>query len=410
MVWLQLLRIGDPLIYDWVEEYMINVAAVVSGAMVLPGASEAMAKRLLEHLQKGGHDISRWMIELTSIVPGIKHNHFREQGEKEWSLWSDLSDYALRPFRLQKRLGSPDHYRLYFAFVQPAGNLSDKEILEFVRLAQCEPERAIAEFVRLSTIKRPQGSVLSEVLMDRLASWEGKKLPANAIPAILAAMADGLDDAARVSEGNGFGVPSAWRTADRVLPTLVKALAPNQRPEALAHMFGSGKALGWLAEIMRDEIFGHGLYGGRSKPEDERLLSSGEFETMLSTMRGRFADTDCSVVLHSPHLGGLLFGWIQGGGAEDAKKWVNDRVATEHGLLDFLSRVRGWASSSGIGVYYPLRRKELKHFFNDVDAAYQRVLAIRDDPHAQPALKKLAKEIAVAFQQGDEERWSATGD
>src|SRR5262245_22356885 len=51
MVWLQLIRIGNPTFYAWVEEYLTEVAAVATGAIVTPEAAEAMASRLEEILK-----------------------------------------------------------------------------------------------------------------------------------------------------------------------------------------------------------------------------------------------------------------------------------------------------------------------------------------------------------------------
>lgn len=46
MVWLQLVRIGNPKFYSWVEEYLTEVAAIANGARVTDGAASAMKLRL----------------------------------------------------------------------------------------------------------------------------------------------------------------------------------------------------------------------------------------------------------------------------------------------------------------------------------------------------------------------------
>jgi hypothetical protein len=57
MVWLQLVRIGQPELYSWTEEYVTDVAALANGAAISNAAVRAMGDRLSELFGDAGGDI-----------------------------------------------------------------------------------------------------------------------------------------------------------------------------------------------------------------------------------------------------------------------------------------------------------------------------------------------------------------
>jgi hypothetical protein len=118
-------------------------------------------------------------------------------------------------------------------------------------------------------------------------------------------------------------------------------------------------------------------------------------------MLRRFAETPPEELMRAPNLLSLLYCWKQGSGNDDAKHWAEALTQTDTGLLSLLSRLRGWSSSSSHGVQYPLRRRDLEHFF-DYDAVLQRVRQKSEDMDADPEVRALAAELLIAIQQGEE--------
>ena len=104
-------------------------------------------------------------------------------------------------------------------------------------------------------------------------------------------------------------------------------------------------------------------------------------------------------IMRVPDLMSLLYAWRQGSGTEEARQWVGAQTATDAGLLDFLSHVRGWAASSNVGVYHPLKRRDLENFL-DYENAVQRVEAISLGAEASAADRQLALELMTAIEQG----------
>jgi hypothetical protein len=300
------------------------------------------------------------------------------------------------PFVEGKRLASPQHYRYYFAFSQPVGSLRDGQVQAFIDTAECSVSDAIGMFAELAQQGRPQGGRMAEVLVDRLGA-SSDRIPSAAIPGIFASFANSMDDIAKRSAPESFGEYAAWRTARRVVGALLKSITekPDIRRTSLRSLF-EGRALGWLSDLLRGEIFAH----ERASPPEQRLLSNEEFDWILSVMLGRYREaTD---LVDTPYLLNLLYVWLQGSGKKDTtlKAWIERQTASDAGFLQLLSTLRGWSVSSHLGAYRPLRAQTTKYFL-DHAGARQRVERISESTTASEAELRLASELLVAFRQGE---------
>jgi predicted KAP-like P-loop ATPase len=397
MVWLQLIRIGKPELYEWIEEYLIGVAAVANGATLQREQTQEIESKLLELLAPFGDGLNLAVMNFERVMPGIGIGPRLGAREDESRIFQNIGRAVLDPLIAERRLGSPQHYRLYFAFAEPIGALKDDDARGFVLLAEAAPDQARARFAELANTARPQGGVMAEVLIDRLTTWADRIQPA-IIPAIFAAFAFALDDVARRTRRGDFGEYRGWGLGKRAVVRLLKKQGID-RAACLQALFSEGRSLGWLTSMLRDEIFAHGLYGDRAVPEEERLLTPEEFRAALGTMLERYRSTDPQVLLSAPNLLSLLYGWQQGGGQDDVREWVAARISTDAGLLGILPRLRGHANASDIGEYFPLRKADLDHFLDSEDAL-RRVQAISSDPKAPKADRQTASGILVAFEQG----------
>ena len=396
MVWLQLVRIGHPKLYLWVEEYLTEAAAVANGATVSEAMSVASATRLSALLDPEGVNIDRAIFELSDMLPGLVGEIPSRRGEpSRRRLFNNLRGDALNQLVASRRLGSPQHYRYYFAFSQPAGALRDEEVQGFIAAALAERNGAVQSFARFVIQVRPQGGTMADVLIDRLIA-EVERIPEGAIPNVLASLADSLDAQAIASRDSDFRDSQAWTSAERLVSILLRRVSGDARAESLRALF-SGRALGWLTKLLRSEIFAHGFFGDRAEPEDQRLLAVTEFPDVLASMLQRYRATPPEDLLRVPNFLSVLYAWQQGGQDEEVRSWVEQQTATDAGLLAFLSRIRGWAM--GNEVYYPLNRRDIGHFL-DYEAVVRRVNSIATAPDTSDEQRRLASELMVAVQQG----------
>ena len=99
-------------------------------------------------------------------------------------VFNNLGRAAFHQFVVERRLGSPEHYRYYFAFAQPAGALSDDQVVAFIELAQRDIAAAVQMFSNLAKQNRPQGGVMAEVLIERIISAVDR-ISSIAVPGII---------------------------------------------------------------------------------------------------------------------------------------------------------------------------------------------------------------------------------
>jgi hypothetical protein len=400
MVWLQLVRIGNPALYSWVEEYLVEAAAVVNGASISNSARHSMVRRLVNIIEELGEKVDvHTIFQLAYILPGVDSSEGKDTGPI--ALFKNLRGSDKDELVASRRLGSPEHYRLYFTFSQPAGTLRDEQVQAFIdtaAAAELNPTNAIQMFVNFSKEVRPQGGTMAEVLIDRVTAWSNR-IPEGAIPGILACFAQTMDSI-EFSAAGDFLERSAWRGAARAVKVLLGRTSGEVRARSLRALFTEGQALGWLTHLLRTEIFSHGHYGDRPEPEDRRLVSAAEFGEVLSVMLKRYREASPAQVMGVPDLLSLLYAWLQGGGPDEPTQWVSNQIETNSGLLALLSRVRSWAATSG-AVYHPLKRRDLEKFF-DFDEAVKRLEIISKSSNISEVDRQLASELLVAVEQGND--------
>jgi hypothetical protein len=399
MVWLQLVKIGNPDLYSWVENYLSESTAVINGAHVSDEDAAAIGGRLDEILAAEGGDVGLKLIELTRILPGIDYGQMiRDRDNNRTVLKGNLlSDHFISPLVREKRLGSPQHYRYYFSFSEPAGALRDESVREFIAEAEANPENALATFRALSEAQRPQGGSMADVLLDRLLAVPDR-VPPSAVLGIIDCLTETLDDIARSSPSNDFGTVRTWNLGAQAVRVFLRNLPPEMRTEALDALFTDGASLGWLTDIMRTEIFDHGVFGDRRTPEDQWLLTGDEFNAALDAMLGRYRTSDPDELMRTPNFLSLLYGWQQGSETDEAKEWVVAQSNSDAALLKLLPRMRSIAFRNA--VVYPLNKDDMERFF-DYPALLERVQSIIDSPDTSEQHRSTANTVMAALRLGD---------
>jgi predicted KAP-like P-loop ATPase len=399
MVWLQLVRIGNPDLYEWVESYLTEVTAMINRAHVTDAEAKHMSDRLDEILKEEGGDAERKVIELARILPGIDGGaQFGNQRDRRKVLnGSQLTDHLVAPLIANKRLGSPQHYRYYFSFSEPAGALRDEMVSLFIVASADEPDKALATFKVLASQPRPQGGLMADVLIDRLTAIVDR-IPPAAVLGIVGCFTETLDDIAGSSPDRDFGADRTWNLAERLTSLCLKKAPSDVRAQTLEALFTEGRSIGWLTNIIRDEIFAHGTFGDRKAPEDEWLLTSEEFDAALNAMLLRYRSAEPGQLMRTPNFLSLLYGWQQGSGTDEVQNWVDAQTATDAGLLALLPRMRSMAYRDA--VVYPLNKTDIERFF-DYERLTERVQSLIDDPKTPEEDRMKASEVMAALRLGE---------
>lgn len=405
LCWLQIIRVRNEGLYKWIENYLGIYAALQDGASLRGAAKKRMTNELYEHLgisikeneeRENDEDIEyfRAFLELRDYLPGIEARSSRDDGGK---IFNNVPSSKLAEFEAGHRLGSPQHYRLYFAFSQPAGALNDDEFDAILtKAANGQPIQADLE--GLIQRIRPQGGTMYEIFLDRLRRHGFRDMPAAAIIDIIYAIADTIDDGhAAEPEPQFFGVQTVYRDGREILKTALEKLGSTRREDFLKQLFQDRKALGWLlGEVIGDEIFNHGRVDNSNRSQ-RTFLTKSELDEAINSIFKRLSGADRIQIIAVPNSLSFFYRWKQAGGAEDQKKWMDDLSQTDEGFLTLLEKCRSWSASDR--VYHPLNKREVEYFMN-VDETLNRLERIQSDKK-KPLLKQRADELFNAIRIGD---------
>jgi predicted KAP-like P-loop ATPase len=394
LVWLQLVKIQSDEIYLWIENYLTECAAISEGASIDENSKTRYAESLKQYFPDSGVSSARSLWTLRDFIPGIKTGDNIDNKDRLFNL---ANDAEIATFERDRRLGSPQHSRYFFAFSMPAGALEDSRFHEFISAAEASKNLDVL-CKTLVNEKRPQGGTKLDLLIDRLKRMDVARLPGNSIPSIIMALANWMDEAANQSGAGKWGVIWPWHSADELLKSLFAKLPKEDRREMVTRAFGSGMAIGWLmSSVTRDEIFAHGRYGGRQKPKEEWLLSEEELDIAIGLLLERFRQADRKKIIKTPEVLSLMFGWLQAGDKDGVLEWVREQQSTDSGFLELLSACRGWMQSDK--TYHPLNRRDLNQFL-DFDQALKRLRLIADNNDKLKAERALARELLEAAKIG----------
>lgn len=395
LVWLQLIRVSNPSLYRWIENYLREMAAVQEGAGITEAGKRRMHDELIAALAKDELGFGEVTWSYSEILPGFKRGLVLHDDDKI-PIAQPVSEIETRAFITGKRIASPQHYRLYFSLEFPAGTLTDAEFAAFLAAAADTEDKAIAAFGALVDAERPQGGSKADLAIDRLRALDRETLPRALCRHLLVAFATHLDRAALAAGRGEWGDIGIWRAVIRLLPNLLARIPGPRRKELIRRISTEGAAIGWLTRLFRDEIFSHGRYGARQRPVEERILKPAEFDIFAEAMLARYQGEPVATIRGAPVLLHILFAWRQAGDAEALADWIKRATETDEDLLATLEGMRSWQASNG-RVHFPLTSDNVTPFL-DLAATKARVTRMERDPGVDETLRKHAKLLLAAFE------------
>lgn len=210
-VWLHLLKHKSHGLYAWTREYLQNVGAYRDGGRAGDTVPCDLAKRLVELMEKHGWATRAYISGIDSFLPGVGSFVFDDVSKQKVF---DFSADELGQFEAKRRLGSPSHWRQYFAFEAPSYAIKDGDVTAFLK--ECSAGARKAKAFRCCKHER-RGHFL-DLLLDRLLDLPAGSLTKIEADGMLSAFALSMDDLGRETKGiEQFGRNEIWRKAARLL-------------------------------------------------------------------------------------------------------------------------------------------------------------------------------------------------
>lgn len=385
LVWLQLIKVGNPALYRWIEDYCATAAMISLGTVRVDEAErEAKAAALFECVKEGNFADPTYRFYFAEALPGADSD-FSEEGNG-FEFFQQVSveerDEAIRG----RRLASPDHYRLYFALTGPEHALSQANLDDFWAAASVSSEEVGKVILQLHLDTVPGGIGKADLLLERLNRVEPELLTPERSRHILIAFSMIMDEAHKKREFEKDWAKSLWDHAEAMVPNCLSSFDMEARRAVLREMFKDGEAIGWLTAFMRRETFAHGRYGDRTKPDIEWLVTDAELDLIFELMLERFKAMSAEDVLSTIRPLDLLFAWRQAGDEDGPRALVEEHSKSSVGLVAALERMTSIRSSSDRGTHSVLTRANIGSFV-DFDIVRARIaeLAAGDGPLAQRA-------------------------
>lgn len=365
-VWLQLIKLKFVPLYSWVRDYVVAIGSFRDAGR--PGDEEHndKAKTLVNILTDVGWrtDIDR--PGLSYFLPGVGDYVSRESPKV-----FVLADGELARFEDKRRLGSPSHWSLYFAFGAPSYALTDDIIIAF-RKSLIDDQNKAAEIARsLITRPHPHAGYPFAVLLERI--YDRRESLSDEEQVGLATLFANIMDEVPEPPSIFFALMGPWTRAIRLLG---RSVSPH-----FAKLAANAPSINWMADVIRDQGFALGLTDPGHPKQERQWLSREQFDVALAAILVRFREMKLQRILKKPKPLEILFCWKQLGDATDLDHEIATSISSDHIFLELLDTLRTWVGSSEHGLYRPLRNDVLKHFL-EPGPAKSRLETLANDANA----------------------------
>jgi hypothetical protein len=393
LVWVQLIKDGNPALYRWIEEYCGTAAALSLGTARVEDAEKVRElARLLATVNDGHFDEFTYRHNFAEQLPGVEPDH--SQGGNKFKIFEPVRDGHRDESIRKRRLASPDHYRLYFALAGPSYALTQDNFTSMWAAVAAGTNEAGMALLHLHDEHAAVSLTKADLLLERIKSGAYEVLAPRQCENLLIALSQVMDEAYRRHPFDQLSVSSSWDRAERLIPLLLSRIEPARRAAVVTTTFSKGAAIGWLTSLFRHETGAHGRYGDRSRPETEWLFTNDELDGITELMLIRYRAMSASDVFGSPDPISLLFAWRQGGDEQGPRRLVETNIVSDEGLIETLEHLTSTRISSR-GKFDVLTKNNLAPFV-DYENASQRIHALKDHND----LGARAGRLAIALNDG----------
>ncbi len=397
LVWLQLIKDGNPRLYRWIEDYCAVAAELALGTARVEDQERSVRLKELQTITDADHFRSiHYRHAFAEQLPGVEESY--DDDGPPFQLFSEVSTAERDSAIAARRLASPDHYRLYFALADPSHALKKGDFDAFWTVAAegSAPVGVIMLQFHKTETSRTLGKL--DILLERIRGGNPDRISSEQAGNILIAFSNILDEAWRIRSFDRLWVTSLWDRATKLMPILLQRLDAIERNGVLTRMFEQGAALGWLTTLYRRETFAHGLFGSSKKLESEWLLNAEELNATSMQMRTRYRTMSLDVILGEIDPRDILYAWAQGGGEAELHSLVTAYVKDDAAFLCLLDVLEGTIGTSE-GRFQVMKRATVEPVI-DFDEARARVVALAESAN-DPAIREKAQRLRTSFEWGD---------
>ncbi len=390
---LHLIKVVNPQLYRWLEDYL-SIRSVILNENVSVGDHDKirLGKQLKEICQSEEIRTMRSISDLGTFIPALADSEVAKETVFTRSSLEDVQE-----MEIQRRLGSPFHYRYYFALNPPNTVMSNEKLALLLGLAEREHRKLTEELARLASERRISGRTWFEHVLDRLGDTRIESVDAQIVCGLAVAVSDAMDTVLRSNRQPGPFSLSVERKALLVVKNCLRKLKMTNREMyqvATDHLVVNCTSLNWIVgTFFRTQINDHGLVGKQEYPPETLILSQEELDTSLKKLRERVGREEVrSSIGEMPDIASYLFGWRDLTDLDTVKAWVKKFSDSDENFLKLLRHLQTRVFSDG--VYYILRKHSVAQFL-DWNLTLKRLKRLRGSEY-----KNEVEELELAVEEG----------
>ncbi|WP_176590717.1 P-loop NTPase fold protein [Sphingobium sp. EM0848] len=375
LVWLQLIKDGNPDLYRWVETYVASVAATSFGtARVTERSVKTRLTNLLEIVEdRQLHDML-YRHFFSELLPGIETS--MDDQDEPVKIHQAVTPQAVQAAIAGRRLASPDHYRLYFSLVGPSYAVTQEGFDQFWNSVDKTPAAAAATLLEFQGQKALGTLRKLDILLERLRGTDLALWSSTRATNLLLALGEMMDDAFRRGPREPNIIITTWDRAEKLVALLYPRLDATDREQVTEQLFSKATAIGWATNLLRRETFAHGRVGEQRRPNSDWVLSEEELDHANRLMIARFSTLTIDEVIAAPRPLWIFFAWNQAGDPDGPRKLLAEATRTDAGLVGIMNRLTTRIDTSD-SWYTVIRRENIAPFldYDEILARLQRIAA-----------------------------------
>lgn len=307
-------------------------------------------------------------------------------------------------WRKQLKICSPDIFPIYFRLAVPGGEISYTEMQAILALVRDNSILA-KKLLELSHQHRPDGSTRVSAFLERMEDYTEKDIPEEYIPEILRALFN-VGDELLVPEDEGrglFGWGNDTRIGRIMFQLLKRYKTQEERFKVLKEVFLNGRAVSMIVSEVATLGQQHGKYGSQAKPDSECLFNAQHVEELEKIALAKIKEAvSNNELLNAPNLARILYRWRDWENLESVRKWTEQVITSDQGLVDFLTGFLSKGYSQSISdrvasVKWHLDPKSLEPFINPSEIAERCKNLLKSSPDWLMDRKKIAVETFVKW-------------
>lgn len=370
---LQLVRVTNPGLYDWIEQYLTKYFVHISGELSFTDAEQKRLKiELTNTLTKYISPEAASLDELGGWVPGIV------ELAGELYLFNRDAEVSNESRLNHKRLGSSAYWRYYFAFSAPQNVLPPHWIDELLFGFGIPEKREALAIELLSSIREISLAQVTwyEHILSQLTARKTATLSFRQCEGLLWFFFNFSDKANellrakdRHESGNVLGLQEVCHLLIRIF-----SLHRQRGIWLLKKLFLQGDARAWLVLCMRELLWAHGIRGNRPWEKEDQFLSITEIDDVREALAVRMSTEDMlNTVFSQQDLCGYLYAWREIDSEPRVSAWITQATLSDDGFVNLLYGLRGYAWNSVIKSYRSLNKDNIEPLLGPITMVVSRL-------------------------------------